>query len=79
MGTYVKKTAEQRMSSKATREVQFNELQEQISEEYLDYTLPELLDELRGIVEEDVTEYKIRIKILKEKIRDARIDFEEDN
>lgn len=77
MAKYVKKTAE-RASSKATREAQFNELSEQISEEYLDYTLPELCEELRGIVEEDVNEYKIRIKILKEKIRDARIDFEID-
>lgn len=78
MGTYVKKTAEQRASSRLAREAADNELSEQISEEYLDYTLPELCEELRGIVEEDVNEYKIRIKILKEKIRDARIDFEID-
>lgn len=77
MGT--KKSSDQRASAKLSRETANNELLERVSEEYLDFTLPELLEEFRNIVEEDVTEYKIRIKVLKEKIQDARIDFEIDN
>lgn len=78
MGTYVKKTSEERMSARLSRETANNELLENISEEYLDYTLPELCEELRNIIEEDVMEYQIRVKVLKEKIKDSRTDFEMD-